>query len=167
MTPTSATPEPVTLVVGNPQAGSRTRTAGELVANRLGEPVDVIDLADHGSHLMRWGSPVVAELKARVLGAGRLVVASPTYKAAYTGLLKLFLDQFGHDELAGLTAVPMMTGGSADHALAVEVHLRPVLVEIGASCPTRGLFVFGPAVDDPTPTIDAWWEVAGPVLARS
>jgi len=67
----------------------------------------------------------------------------------------------------GLTTVPMMTGGSADHALAVELHLRPVLVEIGASCPTRGLFVFGPAVDDPAPTIDAWWDVAGPVLARS
>ena len=98
---------------------------------------------------------------------GRLVVASPTYKAAYTGLLKLFLDQFAHDELGGLTTVPMMTGGSADHALAVDVHLRPVLVEIGASCPTRGLFVFGPAVDDPAPTIDARWATAGPVLSRA
>jgi FMN reductase len=166
-TSSTATPTPVTLVVGNPQAGSRTRTAGELVAARLGEPVDVIDLADHGGDLLAWGSPVVAELKARVLGASRLVVASPTYKAAYTGLLKLFLDQFGRDELGGLTTVPLMTGGSADHTLAVEVHLRPVLVEIGASCPTRGLFVFGPAVDDPVPTIDEWWTVAGPVLTRS
>lgn len=146
---------PVTLVVGNPQAGSRTRGAGELVAARLGDAVDVIDLADHGPDLLAWGSPVVADLKARVLAATRLVVASPTYKAAYTGLLKLFLDQFGHGELGGITTVPMMTGGSADHALAVEVHLRPVLVEIGASCPTRGLFVFGSAVDDPVPTIDA------------
>ena len=76
-------------------------------------------------------------------------------------------DQFGSGELGGLTTVPLMTGGSADHALAVEVHLRPVLVEIGASCPTRGLFVFGPAVDDPTPTIDAWWEAAAPLLGRN
>jgi FMN reductase len=159
-------PSPVTLVVGNPQAASRTRTAGELVARRLGGPVDVIDLADHGTDLVGWGSPVVADLKARVLAATRLVVASPTYKAAYTGLLKLFLDQFGHGELGGRTTVPLMTGGSADHALAVEVHLRPVLVEIGASCPTRGLFVWGPAVDDPAPVVDAWWADAEAVLAR-
>ena len=158
---------PVTVVVGNPQARSRTCAAGELVAARLGDTVDVVDLADHGPELLAWGSPVVAELKARVLSSSRLVVASPTYKAAYTGLLKLSLDRFGSGELGGLTTVPLMTGGSADHALAVEVHLRPVLVEIGASCPTRGLFVFGPAVDDPTPTIDAWWEAAAPLLGRN
>ena len=34
-----------------------------------------------------------------------------------------------------------MTGAGAHHALAVEVHLRPVLVELGASLPTRGLYV--------------------------
>jgi FMN reductase len=154
------TPPRVVTVVGNPQARSRTRTAAEAVAALLadgGERV-TIDLADHGPELLVWGSPVVAELKAQVLGASRLVIASPTYKAAYTGLLKLFLDQFGKGELAGMPTAPVMTGGSADHALAVEVHLRPVLIELGASCPTRGLYVWGPAVDDPGPTIDAWWE---------
>ncbi len=103
----------------------------------------------------------MAELKATVLGADRLVVASPTYKAAYTGLLKLFLDQFGHGELGGVATVPLMTGGSRDHSLAVEVHLRPVLVEIGASCPSRGLFLGGPEVDDPGPAVTAWWDDAG------
>jgi FMN reductase len=158
---------PVVAVVGNPQAQSRTRTAAEAVATLLaaGAETATIDLADHGPELLEWGSPAVAELKAQVLGSSRLVIASPTYKAAYTGLLKLFLDQFGKGELAGTLTVPMMTGGSADHSLAVEVHLRPVLVEIGAACPTRGLYVYGPAVDDPAPTIDAWWAEAQHLLS--
>jgi FMN reductase len=160
--------QPVVAVVGNPQPRSRTSAAAALVAAQLagGRSVETIELADHGPALLEWGSPVTAELKAVVLGAARLVVATPTYKATYTGLLKLFLDQFGAGELGGLVTVPMMTGGSAHHSLAVEVHLRPLLVEIGASCPTRGLYLWGPEVDDPAPAVAAWWQTAGPVLAR-
>lgn len=152
----------VVVVVGNPQPQSRTRTAAELVGGLVadGGPVTTIDLAELGPALLEWGSPAVAEAKATLLAADRVVVASPTYKAAYTGLLKLFLDQFGHGELGGIPTVPMMTGGSRDHSLAVEVHLRPVLVEIGASCPTRGLFLGGPEVDDPGPAVGAWWDEA-------
>lgn len=95
------------------------------------------------------------------------MVASPTYKASFTGLVKLFLDAFAHDELGGLPTVAVMTGGSPDHGLALQHHLVPVLVEIGASCPTRGLYVSGPAVDDPEATIEAWLATAGPVLARA
>jgi FMN reductase len=108
----------------------------------------------------------VQAAKDQVLRAAALVVASPTYKAAYTGLTKLFLDRFDHDELGGLPTVAMMTGGSPAHSLAVEVHLVPVLVEIGASCATRGLYLQGPEIDDPAAAIDAWFARAGPVLER-
>lgn len=70
-----------------------------------------------------------------------MVVASPTYKASYTGLLKLFLDRIGRGALTGVTAVPLMLGGDLRHTLAPEVFLKPVLVELGASCPTAGLFL--------------------------
>jgi FMN reductase len=96
-----------------------------------------------------------------------LVVASPTYKAAYTGLLKSFLDWFGTTGLAGVTTVPVMVGAGAAHALAVEVHLRPVLVEIGATLPTRGLYVVEsdlPRVDD---VIESWLVEARGPLRRS
>ena len=39
-----------------------------------------------------------------------LVVASPTYKAAYTGLLKAYFDRFGSGALAGVVAIPLMLG---------------------------------------------------------
>ena len=155
----------IVTIVGNPKPASRTRAAGEAVAAAVadllpggsdGDATTTIDLAGHGDALLRWGDPEVADLKATVLGGDGLVVASPTYKAAYTGLLKLFLDQFDKDELGGVPTVALMTGGSAAHALAVEVHLRPVLIEIGASLPTRGLYFAGPEVDDPTPVIGTW-----------
>jgi FMN reductase len=162
----------IVTIVGNPKPASRTRAAGEAVAAALAELSGLdarttIDLADHGEVLLQWGAPEVADLKATVLGATCLVVASPTYKAAYTGLLKLFLDQFDKDELAGVPTVAMMTGGSAAHALAVEVHLRPVLVEIGASVPVRGLYFAGPEVDDPAPVIETWLTTAAAPLRRA
>ena len=83
--------------------------------------------------------PEVTELIERLEAADCLVVASPTFKATYTGLLKLFLDQFGAGELGQVTTFPLMLGGSYTHALAPELTLRPVLVEIGASCPAPSL----------------------------
>ena len=67
---------------------------------------------------------------------------SPTFKATYTGLLKLFLDRFaGQTGLRGVVAIPLMLGAGERHALAVETHFKPVLVELGATCPASGLFL--------------------------
>ena len=96
-----------------------------------------------------------------------LVVVTLVYKAIYIGLLKSFLDWFGHTGLAGVTAVPVMVGAGAAHALAVEVHLRPLLVEIGASVPTRGLFVLEDQLDSLDDVLDGWAEHAMPYLASA
>ena len=63
-----------------------------------------------------------------------------------------------------MTAVPVMLGGVANHALSVEVHLRPLLVEIGASVPTRGLYVLDNELDELPSLLDDWLVEAGPVL---
>jgi FMN reductase len=158
----------VTVVVGNPRPGSRTRHAAELVGYRLtgAQPDAVLDLAEMGADLVDWSSARIAGLKGQVLAADVIVVASPTYKGTFTGLLKLFLDRFGAGELAGRPAVPLMLGGDLRHALAVEVALKPVLVEIGASCPTRGLFLLDSAYDDPT-VLDEWAAQAVPQVAAA
>lgn len=167
-----ALPGRTLVVVGNPTPGSRTLAAavevGERVARHLGldQPPVSLDLATLGSSLLEWGAESVADAVSAVLQAEALVVASPTYKASFTGLIKLFLDQFDRDALSGTPTIPMMTGGSPAHALAVEVHLRPVLVEIGASCPTRGIYLSGASIDDPGPALDEWAAVAGPTLER-
>jgi FMN reductase len=140
----------VAVVVGNPKPGSRTLAAAIHVARELaGEPDLVVDLADLGPAILDWSDAGVTALVEQVGAADLVVVASPTYKAAYTGLLKLFLDRFaGGTGLSGL-AVPLMLGGSPAHALAPELTLRPVLTEIGATVPGRGLYVLDSQHDDP------------------
>ncbi|WP_242424210.1 NADPH-dependent FMN reductase, partial [Frankia sp. EI5c] len=136
-------------VVGNPKPNSRTRAVAEAVAAQVAAAfpagvetvAEVIEVSALGPGLLGWGDPAVKEAVASMRTADVLVVATPTFKATYTGLLKLLLDQIGQGELAGVPTVPVLVAGAPEHALAVEVHLRPVLVEIGASCPTRGVFV--------------------------
>ena len=164
----------VTVVVGNPKARSRTsEAAGEVadyVTRRLGatpSATTTVELPDLGPGLLGWGDEAVGRAVAAARGADLLVVASPTYKATYTGLLKLFLDQIGADELGGVTTVAVMVGAGSAHALAVEVHLRPVLVELGASMPARGLYLTEATLADLSPTLDEWWLTAEGPLRRA
>ncbi|MCW2784577.1 MAG: ssuE [Marmoricola sp.] len=139
------------VVVGNPKPASRTLAAASYLARELSgaEPDVVVDLASLGADLLDWSSSSVAALVEQVGAAELVVVASPTYKGTYTGLLKLFLDRFaGGTGLRGV-AVPLMLGASPAHALAPELSLRPVLTELGATVPGRGLFILDSGHDDP------------------
>ncbi|WP_167768886.1 NADPH-dependent FMN reductase [Nocardia sp. CS682] len=134
----------VTVVVGNPKPASRTLTAATLVAKGLrpdSEPA-VVDLVDFGAALLGWGDPGVAAAVRTVADSELVVFASPTFKATYTGLLKLFLEQFdGGTGLAGVLAVPVMLGAGPAHALAPDLLLKPVLVELGATAALPGLYL--------------------------
>ncbi|MFF3372562.1 NAD(P)H-dependent oxidoreductase [Streptomyces sp. NPDC002680] len=128
-------------VVGNPKAASRTRDAAERLAAALGLDCDVLEVTELGAGLLAWDDPEVSAAVERVRAADVVIAASPTYKGTYTGLLKLFLDRFPTDTgLAGQVAVPLMLGAGPAHALAPELTLKPVLVELGAICPAQGLY---------------------------
>jgi len=160
----------IVAVIGNPNPGGRTTRVAEAVGAAIaagadGEAsVETIELAEVAPHLFEWGNEDVAALTARVTGADVVVAACPTYKATYTGLLKAFLDNYGNDGLAGCRAAPTITGTAPNHALAPEVHLRPLLVELGASVPSRGLYVLESQVDDLDAVIGPWAEHAVPLL---
>jgi FMN reductase len=161
----------VAVVVGNPKPRSRTLTVAEAVATAAADAGGLtggtsmtVDLADLGPRLFDWSSPEVRAAVDSVRASALAVVASPTYKASYTGLLKSFLDWFGTSDLDGVTVVPVMVGAGTQHALAVEVHLRPVLVELGATLPTRGLYVTEDELGQLDDVIGAWLTEAGPRL---
>ena len=156
----------IAVVVGNPKPQSRTLAAATYLARELaGEPDLVVDLADLGPALLDWSDPDVTDLVKQVGAADLVVVASPTYKAAYTGLLKLFLDRFaGGTGLSGL-AVPLMLGGSPAHSLAPELTLRPVLTEIGGTVPGRALYVVDAQHDDPA-AYAGWLAATRPIVSR-
>ena len=164
----------IAVVTGNPKPNSRTHGVALAVADALAKELGesgtdrlVIDLADHAPRLFDWTDPELTRLTAEVAAADIAIFASPTYKAAYTGLLKAFLDRYGSNGLAGVTAVPVMTGGWPGHLLAVEVHLRPVLVELGATVPARGLYVTEPEFGNLDAVIAKWAESAVPLIRRA
>ena len=133
----------LTVVCGNPRPRSRTLDAATLIATRLRDaPPDVVyDLVEFGPRLLEWGDAAVAEAVATVCRSDYAVIASPTYKASYTGLLKLFLDQFAAGSMANVVAFPVMLGGAMNHSLAPDAFLKPVLAELGANCPMPGLYL--------------------------
>ncbi|CAN7409770.1 NAD(P)H-dependent oxidoreductase [Microbacterium sp. LjRoot45] len=162
----------VIVVVGNPQPDSRTRAVAETVAaelaRRSGATVEpTIELAEIADELFRHPSPAVDDARARVLAADVAIVASPTYKATFTGLLKAFLDRFDTGSLQHMTAVPLLTIGGPAHALAVEVALRPLLVELGASVPTRGIAFPAGQVDRRAEIIAEWADAEWPRLRHA
>ncbi|MEE4023723.1 NAD(P)H-dependent oxidoreductase [Gordonia sp. PKS22-38] len=133
-----------TVVVGNPKPASRTLDAASRLAVALTgtEPDATIDVVELGSGLLGWGDDSVGAAVQRVAESDLVVIASPTFKASYTGVLKLFLDQFATgDGLRDVTAVPLMLGAGPGHAMAPDLLLKPVLVELGATCPAPGLYL--------------------------
>lgn len=132
----------VVVLVANPRPASRTHDVAARAARAVapGADAETVDLTVIATRLLRpEASAAVEDAVERVRSADLLVVASPTYKGTYTGLLKAFLDRV--PSLAGVTALPILVMGSPRHALAAEVHLRPLLVELGATVPTPGLAV--------------------------
>ena len=160
----------IAVVTGNPKPASRTHGAALAVARTLSAAWPgattrpVVDLAEYAPRLFDASDAELSRLTAAVAGADVAIFASPTYKASYTGLLKAFLDRYGGNGLAGTLAVPVMTGGWAGHTLAVEVHLRPVLVELGATVPVRGLYVTEPELVDADAFIAGWAATALPLI---
>ncbi|MET0930351.1 MAG: NAD(P)H-dependent oxidoreductase [Aeromicrobium sp.] len=155
----------ITVVVGNPKPRSRTWDAAHRLAEGLGSPAQTsVDVVDLGPGLLGWGDPAVAEAVKRVSASDVVVFASPTFKATYTGLLKLFLDQFaGGSGLEGVVAVPLQLGAGPVHALAPELHFKPVLVELGATIPAPALYLIDSA-EQPDPVEVAWLERWAPVI---
>jgi FMN reductase len=132
----------VTIVVGNPKPKSRTREVAEAVAGATfpAADVSVVELSEYTGELFSWSSAPVDDLVAAVLATDVLVVASPTYKATYTGLTKAFLDHFSAGSLAAVLAIPVMTGADRTHALGVDTALVPLLTELGAVVVGRGTY---------------------------
>jgi FMN reductase len=168
-------PPRIVVLVGNPRAGSRTsalaRTLGQELAQAHGVPFRTLELSELTDQLgaplgagsgERWAGPL-----ATLAAADLLIVATPVYKGSYTGLLKAFLDHVGGGSLHRTTAVPVITVGSPAHTLAADVHLRPLLLELGAATPTEALVVGNDLIHDPDAATRPWLERNGERLQRA
>jgi len=88
----------------------------------------------------RFDSPKVIDLLEQVANADGLVIATPVYKASFSGALKTVLDLLPERALAHKVVLPMATGGSIAHMLAVDYALKPVLSALKAQELLHGIF---------------------------
>ncbi|OUL28439.1 FMN reductase (NADPH) [Nostoc sp. T09] len=124
-------------IAGSPSHPSRTYSLLEYASKILvqqGFTVDIISVRDIPAEDLAFGrydSPALEKPKAILAKADGVIIATPIYKAAYTGVLKAFLDLLPQKALAGKVIVPLATGGTIAHLLAIEYALKPVLSELG------------------------------------
>jgi FMN reductase len=136
----------VLLVAGSPSVPSRSAALLDAVEQRLElrgvnvERLHIRDLSPQALILADFGHPSVAGAVAQVARARAIVVATPVYKAAYSGVLKVFLDLLPQTALKDKLALPLATGGSPHHMLALDYALRPVLQSLGAAQILPGIY---------------------------
>jgi FMN reductase len=132
---------------GSPSSPSRSQELADLVGARLREAgfevsaLNVRDLPATSLLQARVDDPEIQAALALIARADGVVLVTPLYKAAYTGVLKSFLDLLPQFGLAGKVALPLATGGTVAHVLAIDYALRPVLAALAAAHVTTGLFL--------------------------
>jgi len=116
-------------------AGQRLEARGVLV-----DRLRVRDLSPQALLLADFGHPSISQATGQVAAADVVIVATPVYKAAYSGVLKVFLDLLPQDGFKGKVVLPLATGGSPHHMLALDYSLRPVLQSLGAKHILPGIY---------------------------
>lgn len=127
--------------------GSVTDAVGHRAAERLrarGHQIVEVRVRDLPAGPLLWrhvDHPGIAPALAAVAAADAVVVSSAVLQASFSGLLKVFLDLLPQRGLAGKPVLPLLTGGSPAHVLALDYSLRPVLQALGAAHIASGRYV--------------------------
>jgi FMN reductase len=136
----------VILLSGSPSTPSKSTALLDHVRARLAErgvgstALSVRDFPAEDLMLAKWDSPAFEKAKALIAEAPAVVVATPVYKASYSGVLKTFLDILPQTAFRGKTLLPIMSGGSPGHMLAIDYALKPVLAALGATDVLQGVY---------------------------
>ncbi|MGA2550489.1 MAG: NADPH-dependent FMN reductase [Burkholderiaceae bacterium] len=136
----------VLTLAGSPARQSRSnallRHTRRLLESR-GFPTASIGLRDIPAEDLieaRYQSPAARIVRAKIDLAAAVILATPIYKASMGGGLKSLLDLLPQDALAGKVVLPLATGGTASHLLALEYSLKPVLSALGARNILGGIY---------------------------
>ena len=145
-------------ILGSPFPGSTSEKIVKIIFDELGQigwATKVIDLSqlDASALLIRQKDADVDNALESILNSDLIITASPTYRATYTGLLKVFLDQLPQGSLSGKLVLPIQTGGSPEHSLSIEHGISPVMSSLGAIVLTNTIYAWsGQLEDDGSPS---------------
>ncbi|MBR7836653.1 NADPH-dependent FMN reductase [Actinospica durhamensis] len=134
-------------VSASPSPTSKSAATRRLVDAHLAglghhvHPLDARELPPAALLGADTGHPAIAAALDLFARADGVVVVTPVYKAAYSGLLKTLLDLLPQSGLARKVVLPLATGGTTAHVLAIDYALRPVLSSLGSAQIVQGYFV--------------------------
>lgn len=126
------------IINGNPSQVSRLNGMIQYVEQRLLqagieiEHIRVAELPAEDLIKAKFDSEAILHANKKVEEAEAIVIASPVYKAAYTGVLKTYLDLLPQKGLAGKIILPLFIGGTIAHLLSIDYALKPVLSALGS-----------------------------------
>ncbi|MBF8377327.1 NADPH-dependent FMN reductase [Alicyclobacillus mali] len=142
----------VALVQGSPSKRSKTAAVMGVVEQMLESAglrtkrVDVRSMPFDALASADLANFEIHSAVSAVVSSDAVVIATPVYKAAYTGLLKTFLDLLPQDALHDTTVLPIATGGSFGHLLAIDYALKPVLTALGARTFVSSVYLLDQAI---------------------
>ena len=124
-------------VSGADSPTSKTRAlAAKIVDERGGELIDLSQLPADGL-LGRAEDAAVARAVESASNADVLIVATPVYRATYTGAIKAFFDRFAPRALARTAVVLVATAIAREHFLSLDTGGRSLIASLeGWTVPT-------------------------------
>ncbi|WP_028549435.1 NADPH-dependent FMN reductase [Paenibacillus sp. UNC451MF] len=136
----------IVVISGSPSVSSRLNGVLQTIQSQLLAEglelswIDVRNLPPEDLIYTNFKSPAIIEANERIAEAHAVVVATPIYKASYTGVIKTFLDLIPQKGLEGKVILPVAIGGTIAHLLALDYALKPVLAALGARIQLPGVY---------------------------
>ncbi|CEG21737.1 FMN reductase (NADPH) [Planococcus massiliensis] len=146
----------VVILSGSPSKDSRSETVLKHLGGLLERKgisvthISVRDVLKDDLFEGRFDSPAIDEISALIHQSRGVIVGSPVYKAAYSGVLKALIDLLPQDVLQATPVLPLMTGGSSAHLLALEYTLKPLLANLKGQN-LKGIYLVDSQIDKTNP----------------
>ncbi|WP_087974935.1 NADPH-dependent FMN reductase [Oceanobacillus rekensis] len=142
----------IVIISGSPSISSRSERVLHYLGSILEKehlPVTHISVKDVNAEDLMFGNFNSLDVKriAKIIeNASGVIVGTPVYKAAYSGVLKALFDILPQDILQDKPVLPLMTGGSSSHMLALEYSLKPLLASLKGQN-LKGLYFLDEHID--------------------
>lgn len=151
----------VVLLSGSPVVNSSSSKLLDVVGTLLYEEnyattkISIMDIPLADLFYGKINSTSLEKVLGEIENAKGIVISSPVYKASYTGALKLLFDILPKRAFQQKAVLPIMTGGSPAHLLALEYMLKPMITLLKGDC-LGGVYVTDNQLDkrNENPIID-------------
>lgn len=135
------------IIAGSPSENSKTEALLTNIGEQLAaqshtlEYSSVLKVPAEDLAKGNYKSPAVKIIAEQIEAADVVIIGTPIYKASFTGVLKSLLDLLPQEALTDKTILPIATGGSQSHYLALDYSFTPVLHALGATHVLKPIFI--------------------------